>query len=118
MEKIGETIMAVQEEITADAALGGCAEVAVLWASVTRYGVGDTLYRVDKARRGKLEKVVVKEVRTITTKRTLAAGKTLYVDTLNSFWNEWDLVPVGIAVGLVEQFLWKQADAAKKLGSC
>ena len=65
----------------------GCAAVVVFYPRVTAFGIGDTLYNAAKARRGVFEKVVVKSIRTILTRRTLAAGKTLYVDTLNGLWN-------------------------------
>ena len=97
---------------------GGCVPVSIFYSQVTAFGIGDTLYNVAKARRGVLEKVVVKSIRTILTRRTLAAGKTLYVDTFNGLWNEWDLVPLGKAVSLVVAYRQKLADEASKLYRC
>lgn len=97
---------------------GGCAVVGIMHPSVTAFGLGDTLYSAAKARRGVLEKVVVKSIRTITTRRTLAAGKTLYEDTFNALWNEWDLVTLEKALLLVAAYRQKLRDEASKLAGC
>lgn len=84
---------------------GGCVLVGTLWLTETPYGIGNTFYNVAKARRGKLEKVVIKGVRTVISRRTHGARVTLYVDTLNGLWNEHDLVTHDKAVAIVEAYL-------------
>ena len=41
---------------------------------------------------GQFEKVAIKEVRLIMNASTFGKMVFIYVDTLNSLWNEWDLV--------------------------
>jgi hypothetical protein len=94
---------------------GGCVITSALHPQITAFGVGDTLYSMTKARRGVLEKVVIKSVRSILNKRTLAVRTTLYVDTLNALWNEWDLVPYGTALTLAEEHRMKVQDAQNRL---
>ncbi len=88
---------------------------AQLHVTVARFGVGETLYYIDKARRGILEKVVIKAIRAIVSKRTPARGKVLYVDTFNGLWNEWDLVPQATADALVDAYFENLLDEANSL---
>jgi len=97
---------------------GGCAVPVAMYSSVTKYGLGDTLYNVAKARRGVLEKVVIKSIRSMATRRTAGRETTLYQDTFNGLWNEWDLVPLGKALVMVEEHRLRLADEARKLGRC
>lgn len=92
-------------------ATGGCSVVEALYPRVTAIGVGDTLYSISKARRGKLEKVVIKAVRTVTSRRTYGSNRVIYQDTLNGLWNEHDLVLHEEAIALIAIYnLARQAD--------
>ena len=97
---------------------GCCAVVEALYARVTALGVGDTLYSIAKARRGKLEKVVIKAVRTVTSRRTYGSNRVIYQDTLNGLWNEYELVLHEEALALIT--IYKNARQADldRLNSC
>ena len=79
----------------------GCAATGFIRRFVTTFKEGDIVFNVAKARRGILEKIVVKQVRRITSRRTLGQRVALYQDTLNWLWNEYDLVPYEEAVELI-----------------
>jgi hypothetical protein len=89
--------------------LRGCAKYSENHIYTTIFGVGDILYNIDKARRGVLEKVVIKQIIPINTRFTYGQFKVLYKDTLNALWNERDLVTLGqaqtIAVAYYGQLL-------------
>jgi hypothetical protein len=90
----------------------------VLRPVLTRFVPGEAVYNVAKARRGMLEKVIVKTVRTVTNKRTLGANRVLYIDTLNGFWNEYDLVRPDEAHALVGAYIQRLCGDAGKLAKC
>jgi hypothetical protein len=96
----------------------GCALVDALHPSVTKFGIGDIVYNVQKARRGVLEKVVIKSVRSVTSRRTLAVGRRIYTDTFNGLWNEWDLVPFNTAMILIATHDQKVLDDLNALAKC
>jgi hypothetical protein len=57
------------------------------------YKPGDVLFSLPNAKKGKLEKVVIKLVRVISKRQDLyGAYKFLYQDTLNGLWSEDELV--------------------------
>ncbi|MCO6459277.1 MAG: hypothetical protein J5I93_28540 [Pirellulaceae bacterium] len=85
-------------------AVGGCVLVEKLYQIVTNFGIGDTLYSSAKARKGKLEKVVIKVVRIVSSRKTFGKHVALYMDTLNGLWNEDELVPYDRAVDLINQY--------------
>ncbi len=78
----------------------GCAYYDRTHIYTTKFGVGDILYNIYKARRGKLEKVVIKQILPIKTIYTGGQFKVMYKDTLNGLWNEWDLVILADAKAL------------------
>lgn len=69
-----------------------------------KYTPGDILYLSYKAKIGKLEKIKIKEVRIISSKQTNGAISFLYVDTLNSLYNDRDLAYETEALLLSKQF--------------
>jgi len=109
----------VYDELTSGGLrVGGCPFVGVLRASVTAFGIGDTVYNIAKARRGFLEKVVIKVVRTVVSRRTQGANRVLYVDTLNGLWNEYDLVVYEKAVELIQMYFDAVEADRQRLPSC
>lgn len=70
----------------------GCAVISMYHVYTTLYGIGDVLYNIDKARRGVLEKVVIKQIIRVKPSLTMGQFKVMYKDTLNGLWNEYDLV--------------------------
>jgi hypothetical protein len=83
----------------------GCAATECLRRVVTQFNEGDVLFNVAKARRGILEKVVIKRVRRVTSSGSGAQRVALYEDTLNGLWNEYDLVVYEQAVELIQNYL-------------
>ena len=100
--------------VTAD----GCVAPEWLWSSLTVFGVGDTAYSIAKARRGILEKIVVKVVRAVSSRKTQGARTVLYQDTLNGLWNEFDLVTYDEAIELVHQHAVAIEADRRRLGRC
>lgn len=84
--------------------ISGCWPIVVSHIYTTQYGVSDIVYNVRKARKGVLEKIVIKEI--VPVKMSLTGGQFLamYRDTLNGLWNERDLVSSATAVALAEDY--------------
>lgn len=111
--------MSVFNEIsTGGVSVSGCAWFQHLDQLHTTWGRGDILYNVNKARRGVLEKVVIKKQRIIRNTRTQGAFTVLYIDTYNALWNEWDLVPFADAQLLAVTYLQRLLDELDKIPSC
>lgn len=69
-----------------------------------RFKVGDTCYLKYKAIKGKLEKVVIKEIKVVTNYEIKGIVKFMYVDTLNALYGEGDLLLASEAVALAKQY--------------
>lgn len=65
--------------------------VLVLRSVSYKFEINSIVYSIDKARRGVMEAVAIKDVRLISNRRTYNQIIPLYVDTFNSLWNEDDL---------------------------
>jgi hypothetical protein len=76
---------------------------------------GDVLYNVAKARKGVLERVVIKSVRAVTNRKTLGVTAVLYEDTFNGLWNEWDLVRREEAIAVILNYQAKLQDSLDAL---
>lgn len=78
----------------------GCAVSYGGHVYVTPFGPGDVTYNVHKARKGVLEKVVVKQI--VTVRASLVGGlfSYLYKDTFNGLWNADELVTLDVAKDL------------------
>ncbi len=81
------------------------------------FAPGEVLYNAVKARRGILEKVIVKSVRSVANRRTLATSRVLYVDTFNGLWNERDLVTPDEALALVVAHVQRLDDDAEAMAA-
>ena len=97
--------------------VGGCSNYE--WVSFYRYAfaIGSTVYYKKKAMKGVFEKVVIKDVRiprSYDPSRTPICrycNSTLYIDTLNAYFNEEELVPYDEALELVQAYdLQRRAD--------
>lgn len=90
---------------------GGCRLTGLAHYILTMFQANDTAYVKDSARRGILEKVVVKEI--LLTKNSFTFNQYLvkYKDTFNRLYIEGDLVDEYNALVLIEAYLErKQAD--------
>ena len=73
-----------------------------------KWSVGDVLFSKLKAMVGQFEKVAIKEVRLIMNSSTAGKMTFIYVDTLNSLWNEYDLVQEYDALLIAKMYYEKQ----------
>jgi len=97
--------MAVFNETSAGGALTtGCAIITYVDVHQTLFAARDIVFNIDKAKRGILEKVVIKKVRIINGLLTSGQFEVMYVDTYNALWNEWDLVSHATALALATAY--------------
>ena len=83
---------------------GGCARPQQKHLETTLFAPGDVAYNLDKARRGTLEKVVVKKQKLLCTRKVAGLQRVLYTDTLNGLWNEDELVDFATARALAMEY--------------
>lgn len=96
----------------------GLTPPTVLHPVLTMFVPGEAVYSAAKARRGILEKVIIKVVRTVTNKRTKGANRVIYMDTFNGLWNERDLVRPDEAHALISSHFQRVCDDANHLARC
>ena len=96
----------------------GCVVVFERHVFITAFGAGDIVYNVAKARRGILEKLVIKLVRPVNSRRAIRRNQVIYQDTFNGLWNEDDLVPYRTALVLAEAYWQRVLDDASQLSEC
>jgi hypothetical protein len=96
----------------------GCALIGLVTPLVTAFDIGDIVYAEAKARRGVLEKIVIKAIRPVAARRTHPRDVVLYVDTFNGLWNERDLVTRDEAELLVEEYRQRVQDELNQLRQC
>lgn len=92
-------------EATGGIGIYGCAGVKVKKFYISKYNVGNVLYTRPRAIKGRLEKVAIKKVMTDTDGVPLG----LYKDTLNSFWNENELLNLAEAMQYIAAYQQKLA---------
>jgi hypothetical protein len=93
--------MAVFNEIGAGGSeVAGCAIITYIDVHQTLFAARDIVFNITKAKRGVLEKIVIKKVKIINSKFTYGQFEVMYVDTYNALWNEWDLVSHATAIAL------------------
>jgi len=111
--------MAIYDETSSGGAvLGGCASLVYLKTYITAFGVGDIVYSLPKAKRGVLEKVVIKRLKVLSEQRTGGVFQVMYVDTLNALWNEWDLVSHAEAIAIAKAYYEDLLALAQSLKTC
>jgi hypothetical protein len=98
--------------------ISGCFLVKIIRSLQTLYGPGDIVYNIHKARKGTLEKVVIKEQKAIKNKKTMGKFLFMYTDTFNGLWNEWDLIRLPLAKSLAEDYLLNLLTEVEKLDKC
>jgi len=82
----------------------GCAVVSMLVYYNNAYSEGSIAYLKHKAMKGILERIAVKRLIIRQDKATGGMILFLYQDTLNSLYNETDLIPYQQAVDLAEAY--------------
>jgi hypothetical protein len=106
------------ETVAGGGKVAGCATITYIKVYTTLYAAGDIVFNVDKARRGVLEKVVIKKQKVINSAKTGGQFKVMYVDTLNALWNEWDLVSHAQAIEVAKTYYENLLADAESLSKC
>lgn len=88
--------------------ISGCTEINAFRNYPYLYNIGDTCFLKYKAIKGKLEKVVIKEIKIVTNYQINGEIRFMYVDTLNALYNESDLLSKYEAVQLAKQYYQHQ----------
>lgn len=112
--------MIFNETMTGGLVISGCTKVFYFdrHPALSTHRPGDVFYYSKKARRGILYKIVIKEVRVISTRSSYGVNQVIYKDMLNSLWNESDLVTYSEAMVLVENYLAKLQAENDRLRRC
>lgn len=105
-----------QESFNGGIKVSGCMTFKHEKVYRTLYGPGDVVFNIHKAKKGILEKVVIKEQRL--SSRMSNLFNVVYFDTLNSVWNEWDLITHSTAKQLAEQYLEDLLFELDRLNKC
>ncbi len=108
--------MIYNEVATGGAELGGCSVVVYTDVVVTQYGPGDILYSLAKAKKGVLEKVVIRKQHIVNPIFVHGGLVVYYEDSFHSLWNESDLTTHQNAVDLATAYyelLIAQSEAIK-----
>lgn len=95
--------------------IGGCAVVTITRLFVTAFAEGDIVYNIHAARKGVLEKIVIKQVIVVNPQGVFVS---LYKDTLNALWNEKDLVNYTYAKAYAENYYINLLAELEKLQRC
>jgi hypothetical protein len=89
-------------------ALNGCCTFYFIPRVEYKYQPGQIVYYKPKAEQGKLEKIVIKKVHVVRNAQTYGKFVFMYVDTLNSLYNQYDLIWEDEAMLLIRDYLEKQ----------
>jgi hypothetical protein len=73
-----------------------------------KYRPGEILYYKPKAEKGKLEKIVIKKVQPVRNGKTEGQFVFVYQDTLNSLYNEYDLIYEPEALQIIRLYIETQ----------
>ena len=84
--------------------IAGCTVINLYVNLTYRFKVGDVCFLKFKAVKGKLEKIVIKEVRVVSNDYIYGAVRFMYIDTFNAIYGEEDLVTEKEAIPLAKQY--------------
>lgn len=85
--------------------IDGCTRYRLYLYNIYKWQVGDVCFFAPKAREeGKLEKIVIKRIKLVGNNQTYGDIKFIYEDTLNSLYNEWELVNEYDALNLAKSY--------------
>jgi hypothetical protein len=88
--------------------IAGCSTYYIIPRVYHKYRPGDVVYYAPKAAKGKLEKIVIKKVHVTRNSRTEGKIVFMYYDTLNTLYNQYDLVWESEAMLLIKAYLEEQ----------
>jgi len=86
----------------------GCAWYLLIPRYYHRWRIGDVCFVKQTAKKGKLEKVVIKRVRVVNNLNTINQVTFLYEDTLNGLYNEYDLLTEIEALNTAKEYYERQ----------
>jgi hypothetical protein len=102
--------------------VGNCAICTLYHVFTYAYAVGSIVYSKGKAKKGVFEKIFIKKVRPVSKYVIFSKNhvpetrfKALYVDSLNGYWNEDELVSFEVASALVDDYYLRAAALAEQL---
>ena len=95
--------------------LASCVDVSETKFIIVKFEKGAVVYEARLARKGRLEKLVVKNINIINNKNTFGLYAINYVDTLNAVYIEEELVDHATALALAEAYLEAQQASAVQL---
>jgi len=96
----------------------GCGAIIYIKTYQTKFAPGDIVFSVQKARKGVIERVVIKKQKVINSAKTGGQFQVMYVDTYNGLWNEWDLISHSEALLLAQAYYEDLLIAAEALIKC
>lgn len=102
---------------TGGATFNGCAATEKITYINYRWGENSVLYVLAKAQKGILEQVAIKRVILNSGRKTFNQVIPIYQDTLNSLWNENDLILEADARTLAAAY-WEARQAAISANRC
>ena len=95
-----------------------CSFIRFVQQVYTKYFPRDILYNIHAARKGKLEKIVLKERLVSNFKKTYGRLNVVYKDTFNGLWNESDLVEYAEAYEIANAYYQDLLLEVEKLKDC
>ena len=95
--------------------LASCVAVSETKFIIVKFKEGTVVYEARLARKGRLEKLVIKNINIINNKNTFGLYIANYVDTLNAVYIEEELVDHATALALAEAYFEEQAALAVQL---
>lgn len=72
--------------------ISSCTPISLYVNLTYKYKVGDACFLKFRAQKGKLEKIVIKEVKVVANKYTSGMVNFMYIDTFNAIYAEQDLL--------------------------
>ena len=109
------TVFALAVEDTNGVEFSGAASTAYSIYFEYKWGENSIVYVKDKARRGILERVAIKRVVLNSGPKTYDKIIPVYVDTLNSYWNEDDLILEDEARDLISDYIASLSEPASTI---
>jgi hypothetical protein len=106
--------------------IGGCSDTFLQQYISIRYSIGSVLYLRQKALKGKLEKIAIRDVILPTSLNIWGSNlcnncniTPIYKDTYNSLYNESDLISYDEAIELATNYLiWYSAEVENQVIQC
>lgn len=103
---------------TGGARVSGCADTQSIKYISVSFRIGDSVYVYDSARRGFLERVVIKEVTAIRNRSTYNQYLVRYKDTWNRIYFEGDLVDEFDALTTIKEYLERREADFNSMPHC